>query len=159
VMVRTHNPEFRKASNIITVPIPRIDVWIPDKYQAVKRFFETNAYVWKNESAIQGAVDYAVFSAVKKADANQKGCAFLRKRKNPPRSSPPVLPVVSFIRPPSVANIGRYLSVSPIILASPVYGKRNNAGRQFPTRIQVHDGIQIFEGACPRMPVQQKEPS
>lgn len=145
------DPEFREIGNIITVPISRIDVCL-DKYQAVKQFFETNAYVWKYESAIPGAVDYAVFSAVIKADATQK-------RKNLPRSSLPVLPIVSFIRPPSVPNIKRYLSVSPIILASLVYGKRNNTGKQFPTRIQVHDGIQIFEGACPRMPVQQKEPS
>lgn len=140
------DPEFREASDTITVPIPRIDIWIPDRNQAVKQFFETNAYVWKNESAIPGAIDYAVFSVAKKADPAQG-------RKNLPHSSPPVLPVVSFIRPPSPANIIRYLSASPIIIASLVYGRRDGTGKQYITRVQGHDAIRIFEGACPRMPV------
>lgn len=140
--------EFRQVGNVITVPISRIDVCL-DKYQAVKQFFETNAYVWKYESAIPWAVDYAVFSAVRRADATPR-------RKDPPRLSPPVLPVASFIRPPSDANIRRYLSVSPVMLPSLVYGKRDNTGKQSITSFQVHDGVQIFEGACPRIPVLQK---
>jgi GNAT superfamily N-acetyltransferase len=137
--------EFRQVGNVITVPIPRIDVCL-GKYQAVKQFFEKNAYVWKYQSAMAWAVDYAVFSAERKADATPR-------RRDQPRLSPPVLPVAIFIRPPSDENIRRYLSVSPVTLSTLVYGKRDNTGKLSITRLQAHDGAQIFEGACPRMPV------
>jgi len=149
--------EFQEADNIVTVPIPREDVWKTDKYQAVKKFFVTNGYVWKYENAIQ-SVDYAAFSAEKKTDLAQEGVA--EKSENLPRSSSPVLPVMRFTRPVSEANITRYLTLSPIVTVSLAYGNRGNIqvteseGKRFLTgvRFEIYDGVQIYEVACPRRP-------
>lgn len=148
---------FRQAGNVVTVPIPREDVWKTDTYQAVKDFFVTRGYVWKYENAIQ-SVDYAAFSGTKKVDITQEGLA--GERADPPRSSPPVLPIMKFTRPMSEANFNRYLTISPIVAVSLVYGKRNNIqvtgfeGNQFLTgvRFEIYDGVQIDEAACPRRP-------
>jgi len=145
------DPEFLKISNIITVPIPRVDVYI--QYETVKQFFEANRYNWRYTSALPDIIEYAVFSAVKEADATQEGRT--RKRKSLPLSSSPVLPVVRFVRPWSDANCKRYLTVSLVISATLAYGDRKNIqvvkfeGKQFLKGVtfRAYDGIQISEGA------------
>ena len=145
---------FRTTSNVITVPIPREDVWKTDKYHAVKDFFLARGYVWKYENSIQ-AVDYAAFTAEKKADFSRETVAQMRERL--PCASSPVLPIMTFTRPVSEVNIKRYLTVAPIVLVTLAYGNRDDIrlveshGQQILSGVtfEIYDGVLIYEVSCP----------
>jgi GNAT superfamily N-acetyltransferase len=57
--------DFRAASDEITVPIPRVDIWLPDRNVAVREFFKKNGYSWKNRQVVPGP-EYSVLTALKK---------------------------------------------------------------------------------------------
>ena len=61
---------FLGVSGEITVPIPRVDIWLPCRHQAAKTFFVNNGYVWQDTQSISGP-EYSLFTARKKLPCAQ----------------------------------------------------------------------------------------
>jgi GNAT superfamily N-acetyltransferase len=55
---------FCNVSDAITVPIPRVDIRLPDRNTAVREFFTSNGYSWQNNQVVPGR-EYSVFTASK----------------------------------------------------------------------------------------------
>lgn len=55
---------FYGLSSEIIVPIPEVDIRLPDRLEVVKEFFRKNGYVWKDAESVMGR-EYSIFTAVK----------------------------------------------------------------------------------------------
>jgi GNAT superfamily N-acetyltransferase len=65
---------FRDVSDEVIVPIPRVDIWLPDRHHAAKTFFVNNGFVWEDRHYMSER-EYSLFTARKKLP-----CAQLSKK-------------------------------------------------------------------------------